>query len=115
MNQNYVLTRIRELLVQRNWTLYKLSQEACIPYSSLNSLFQKNNQPTIATLEKICMGFHISISQFFDQNIANTPVCDFTKAEIDTVMKIRGLTTHDKRLLLSLLDTMQKKDRDTDN
>ena len=57
MNQNYVLSRIKELLEQRNWSLYKLAHEASIPYSSLNSLFQKNNQPTVATVEKICAGF----------------------------------------------------------
>ena len=56
MEQNYVLTRIREMLDQRNWSLYKLSQETGIPYSSLNSLFQKNNQPTISTLEKSVRG-----------------------------------------------------------
>ena len=35
-----------------------LAKESDIPYSSLNSLFLKNNQPTLSTLEKICKGFH---------------------------------------------------------
>ena len=49
---NDTLKRINELLDKRNWTLYKLAKESDIPYSSLSSMFQKNNQPTIATLEK---------------------------------------------------------------
>lgn len=110
MEQNYVLTRIREMLDQRNWSLYKLSQETGIPYSSLNSLFQKNNQPTITTLEKICAGFHISMSQFFEENISDVPVCDFTDEEIETTMKIRSLSAHDRRILLSLLDAMHQND-----
>ena len=48
---NDVLQKIKELMEERGWSLYKLAKESGIPYSSLNSLFQKNNQPTITTLE----------------------------------------------------------------
>ena len=109
MNQNYVLAKIKYLLDQRKWSLSKLAQETGIPYSSLNSLFQKNNQPTIATLEKICAGFHITISQFFADDMVDLPICDFSREEIEIINKIRGISTHDKRLLMSLLDTMEKK------
>lgn len=40
---NDVLKRIKEILDEKGWTLYKLSKETGIPYSSLNSLFNKNN------------------------------------------------------------------------
>ena len=106
MEQNYALIRIKELLDQRNWSLYKLAQEANIPYSSLNSLFRKNNQPTLATLEKICRGFHISVSEFFYDDISAVPVCDFSPEETDIISKIRTLNTHDKKLLMTLLNTM---------
>lgn len=109
MNQNFVLLRIKELLHQRNWSLYKLAREADIPYSSLNSLFQKNNYPTITTVEKICSGFHISMSQFFADNIADVPNCDFSKEEIELISKMRCLSAHDKRLLFLLLDGMQSE------
>lgn len=46
---NDVLERIKKILDEKGWTLYKLSKETGIPYSSLNSLFNKNNQPTIST------------------------------------------------------------------
>ena len=65
MELNKTLVRIKELLDERNWSMYKLAKEADIPYSSLNTLFQKNNQPTLSTLEKICAGFHISMFEFF--------------------------------------------------
>ncbi|MCM1387252.1 MAG: helix-turn-helix transcriptional regulator [Bacillus sp. (in: Bacteria)] len=106
MEQNYTLTRIRELLEQRNWSLYKLAQEADIPYSSLNSLFRKNNQPTITTLEKICTGFHISVSEFFYDNISAVSICDFSSEETAIISKIRTLNSHDKNLLMALLDAM---------
>ena len=52
MELNKTLTKINLLLEQRHWSMYRLAKESGIPYSSLNSLFQKNNQPTISTLEK---------------------------------------------------------------
>ena len=55
---NDTLMKIQKLMNERNWSLYKLAKESDIPYSSLNSLFLKNNQPTLSTLEKICKGFH---------------------------------------------------------
>lgn len=62
---NDVLQRIQTLMNERKWTLYRLAQESSIPYSSLSSLFKKDNQPTLSTLEKICTGFHITLSEFF--------------------------------------------------
>lgn len=62
---NTTLKKIMDLLEERQWTIYRLAKESGIPYSSLNSLFQKNNQPTISTLEKICAGFHITMCEFF--------------------------------------------------
>lgn len=106
MEQNYALIRINELLKQRDWSLYKLAQEADIPYSSLHSLFRKNNQPTLSTLEKICTGFHISVSEFFYDDISNLPVYDFSTEETDIISKIRTLSSHDRNLLLALLNTM---------
>lgn len=65
MELNKTLVKIKSLLEERNWSMYKLAKESDIPYSSLNTLFQKNNQPTLSTLEKICNGFNISMYEFF--------------------------------------------------
>lgn len=108
MTQNYVLIRIQELLDERNWSLYKLAKASNIPYSSLNSLFQKNNQPTISTLEKICSGFHITLAQFFSKNTSD-PIYDFTNQELEVLYKIRKLNKRDKYLLMTLLDNMNQK------
>lgn len=109
MELNQTLLKIQSLLAERNWTIYKLSKESKIPYSSLNSLFLKNNQPTIATLEKICEGFHITMSDFFSDN---TPFCyetyDISKEELDMIHQIRSLNKHDHKLLLDFLDILER-------
>lgn len=60
-----ILNRIKQLRDERGWSNYRLAKEAQISEGSLNNLFRLNNQPTIPTLEAICDGFGISLSQFF--------------------------------------------------
>lgn len=60
-----ILARIIELRNQRGWSNYRLAKEASISEGSLNNLFRLNNQPTFNTLEAICKGLGISLSQFF--------------------------------------------------
>ena len=60
-----ILDRIKQLRDERGWSNYKLAKEAHISEGSLNNLFRLNNQPTIPTLEAICAGLGISLSQFF--------------------------------------------------
>jgi transcriptional regulator with XRE-family HTH domain len=60
-----ILNRIKQLRDERGWSNYRLAKEADISEGSLNNLFRLNNQPTIPTLEAICNGLGISLSQFF--------------------------------------------------
>lgn len=65
MTENIVLDKIRLLCTENNFSLYKLSKEAGIPFSTLTSLFYNNSFPSIPTLLKICAAFHITLSDFF--------------------------------------------------
>ena len=60
-----ILNRIKRLRDERGWSNYRLAKEAQISEGLLNNLFRLNNQPTIPTVEAICAGFGISLSQFF--------------------------------------------------
>lgn len=70
---NDVLLRISTLCRERDWSLYRLAKEAAIPYTSLSNMFARNTQPTIHTLEKMCAGFGISMSEFFDTPLKKDP------------------------------------------
>lgn len=59
--------RIKELCMLRSWTYYRLAKESGIPYSTLNTMLHKTNSPSIPTLERICEGFGITLSQFFTE------------------------------------------------
>ncbi len=105
MELNYVLKKIETLMEQRDWTMYRLAKESGIPYSSLNSLFQKNNQPTISTLEKICSGFGITMADFFSDDLSHLkPPILLTEREKKLLDKFRTLNAKNQKLLLSILE-----------
>lgn len=59
------LARLRQLLQERGWTEYKLSKECGLAQSTIGNIFRRNTVPSVATLETICRGFGITLSQFF--------------------------------------------------
>lgn len=62
------LARLKQLLQERGWTEYKLSQECGLAQSTIGNIFRRNTVPSIATLETICKGFGITMAQFFAEN-----------------------------------------------
>ena len=57
--------RIRELMEERNWTDYRLAKEANLSHSTVTNMFNRNNAPTLPTLEAVCRAFGITLAQFF--------------------------------------------------
>lgn len=109
MELNKTLLQIQKLLTERNWSLYKLAKESGIPYSSLSSLFQKNNQPTISTLEKICNGFHITLEEFFsDAPPFREDKNAFSNKELSLIEYYRHLDKKKQHLLLYFAKLMNK-------
>lgn len=104
---NETLKRINELLQDRGWSVYKLSQESKIPESSLNTLFQRNNEPKLSTLRSICHGFQISLSEFFDYE--KTPeFVDLSADELKLLVEYRSTSKYDKKLLRTYLAGLKK-------
>lgn len=109
MELNKLLSKIQNLLNERNWSLYKLSRESNIPYSSLNSLFLKNNQPTIATLEKICNAFHITLAEFFsDEPPYRDEVPIITTEEQELLKIFRDLSKKEKQKYIEIISILRK-------
>lgn len=60
-----ILEKIKTLKEERGWSNYRLARESGISEGTINNLFRLNNQPTLPTLEAICKGLGISLTQFF--------------------------------------------------
>lgn len=57
--------RIRDLMKERSWTDYRLAKEANLSHSTVTNMFNRNNAPTLPTLEAVCQAFGITLAQFF--------------------------------------------------
>lgn len=98
--------RLRQLLKERGWTAYRLSKNCELSQSTLANIFKRNTVPSISTLESICKGFGITLSQFFaeDEMIELSP--ELKKLFDDWVT----LTPEQKAALVQLIHTMNKGD-----
>jgi transcriptional regulator with XRE-family HTH domain len=95
-----LLERIKALRDERGWSNYRLAKEADISENSLNNLFRRNNLPTITTLESICSGFGITLSQFFATGGEAVELSDSQREMLKTW---DSLTTDQKQTLLEFL------------
>ena len=61
---NY-LEKLKLLMKQHGLNENQLAKKANVPQSTINSLFQKNNLPTISTLEALLEALDMTLSEFF--------------------------------------------------
>ena len=57
--------RIKQLMEERSWTDYRLAKESGLSHSTVTNMFNRNNAPTLPTLEAVCEAFGITLAQFF--------------------------------------------------
>ncbi|MCR4605048.1 MAG: helix-turn-helix domain-containing protein [Eubacterium sp.] len=107
---NDALLRIKTLCEIRSWSMYRLSKESGVPSSSINNMFHRNTQPSLETIERLCKGFGISTSDFFNTPTVSQPNTYILEGDEITVLKIyRSLTDRKKELLLSYLHGLGDK------
>lgn len=94
------LNKIKALLQEREWSVYKLSKISGVSQSTLSNMFTRNNDPSIGTLEDICNAFGITLSQFFADE---GEMVVLTKEQGEMLEKWSTLTSEQKNALLKLL------------
>ncbi len=100
-----VKERLRQLMEERGWTIYKVAKEAGIPWSTLRNLFKRNTEPSIGTLEAICKGMGLTLPQFFDaeNNMG------LTEEQRLLIGQWNKLDDRKKRLVSELMDAFNDK------
>lgn len=94
--------RLRRLLNERGWTEYRLSKECGLSESTLANIFRRNTLPSISTLEAICKGFGITVSQFF----ADGDMIEMTSEIKELFDSWVSLTVEQKKAVMQLIRTM---------
>ena len=72
------------------------AKESDIPYSTLNNMINRTNIPTIPTLQKLCDGFGITLSDFFTEN-SDRPQLTVGQQE---VIELYNRLDHEKKNVL---------------
>lgn len=95
--------RIKQLMKERGWTDYRLAKESGLSHSTITNMFNRNNAPTLPTLEAVCDAFGITLAQFF-----STEEDPHSLTEEQRLLFSRGssLSEKQKELLLELMSTM---------
>ena len=57
--------QLQQLLDERSWTKYQLARKCGLSDATIANIFRRNTMPSIPTLEAICHGYGITLSQFF--------------------------------------------------
>ncbi len=94
--------RIKKLMEERKWTDYRLAKESNLSHSTVTNMFNRNNAPTLPTLEAVCRAFGITLAQFF----AEGEEAQLTADQQILFSKWSTLTDRQKQILLDLMDAI---------
>jgi len=100
-----VLGKIEKERLRRNWTEYTLAKNAGIAQSTISTWYRKQLQPSIASIEKICAGFGMTLSEFFQDNYHDT-LNGMTEDQSDLYEGWARLSRDQKKALLELIRTI---------
>ncbi len=102
--ENFCIKRIKELMERNNYNPYRLAKKSGISLSTLTSMFEKNTDPRVQTIEKICSACGISVSQFFDHS--SHDLTDIQEYVLDTFNNLPPL---EQEHLISYLNYLSKQ------
>lgn len=95
--------RIKQLMDERGWTEYKLAKEANLSHSTVSNMFNRNNAPTLPTIEAVCAAFGITLAQFFSDGDGHA---EMTEEQRNLFSKWSTLSDEQKEALLHLMNTI---------
>ena len=96
--------KLQQLLDERGWTKYQLARRCGLSDATIANIFRRNTTPSIPTLEAICNGFNITISQFF----ADGEMVELSPELKELFENYISLTPEQKKSVLQLIQSMNK-------
>ena len=89
---------INKLLDEYGWSKYKLAKESGLSSSTIKNMFSRNNDPSFATLEAICRGMNITLSEFFAEEESESEQHKF-------MSRYNSLTEKQRQIINDLIDS----------
>lgn len=94
--------RLRQLLNERGWAAYRLAINSGLSESTIANIYKRNTVPSLPTLEAICKGFGITLSQFF----AEGDMVELTSQLRELFDNWVNLTPNQKEAALQMIKAM---------
>ena len=104
--EDYIANRINELCEKQNISKYQLAKQSGMPESSISNLVNRKSDPQCTTISKICVGFGITMSQFFSKT---EELCDITPEQKRFLDLLETLTHDEKQLVEAYINGMKKR------
>lgn len=94
--------RIRQLMDERGWTIYRLAQESKLAQTTISNIFKRNNQPSLPTVNAICEACGITLAQFFTEDDSTNT--ENTRTELDD--SVAALKEDQRKALAAFIKTL---------
>lgn len=98
-----ILNEITRLRLERGWTEYELAKRSGLEQSTISTWYRKGQVPRLQTLEKVCLGLGITLSQFFAEG---NDTISLTPTQRELLDHWSALEEDQKRIILDLLKCM---------
>ena len=99
-----ILARIQSEKARRGWNEYTLAKNSGIPQTTISSWYRNNLQPNVASIERICSAFNMTLSQFFSDPSAT--VLELSQEEVQLLSFWNALTETQRIALLNFIKTI---------
>lgn len=104
--ENYIIERIEQLCEKKHISRYRLAQLSGIAQSSISTLLNRRSVPTIQTLEKICEGLGMTLSQFF---AGDEELPDLTEEQEQLLKDWNSMDAHQRELVKAYMQGIIRK------
>lgn len=100
-----VIKKLNELRLERNLSVYRLSELSGINQSTLANTFSRGTVPSVQNLEKICDAMGLTLSQFFSENDENMVL---TQYETELLHSYRKLPYDIRKNIKKLVESINE-------
>lgn len=100
-----IIKRLNVLRLERNMSVYRLSELSGINQSTLANTFSRGTVPSVENLERICEAFGITLSQFFATGETSARLTDGETALVENYRKLSvGMKTVVDELMKKIVE-----------
>ena len=105
-----VPTRLKKLMEEREMNVYAVAQASGLSWQTVKNIFTLTSNPSVGTLQKICRGLGVTMSQFFateeDGNIIT-----LTAEQQHVIDRWNAMPADKQRVFGELLDMLSNENK----